>query len=154
MEKIIAFLNQAHQQKKKIVLVTGVFDLIHQEHREFLRKAKAAGDVLIVGLEADVRVQELKGDERPINDQNKRQQQLQNLSVVDLAFVLPEDFCTKQERLDFLKLVKPDVLAVSSHTSFLKEKKELMGEIGGEVQVVHEFNPDISTTKLISENKL
>src|SRR3990172_12032671 len=54
---------------KKIVLVTGVFDLLHDEHRNFLKVAKKAGDFLIVGLESDTRVRALKGVGRPVHDQ-------------------------------------------------------------------------------------
>ena len=62
----------------KKILVTGVFDLLHQEHINFLTKAKAVGDILVVGLETDTRVKQLKGFNRPINSTKDRLQNLEN----------------------------------------------------------------------------
>jgi len=149
MEKLTIFIERVWQQKKKIVLVTGVFDLLHQEHIIFLVKAKEAGDVLVVGIETDKRVKKLKGIDRPINDQFKRQQQVGDLPVVDLAFILPEGFSSKQEQLNLLKLIKPQILAVSSHTLHLKQKRLLMRQVGGKVRVVYQHNPNISTTLML-----
>ncbi|MBT3512107.1 MAG: adenylyltransferase/cytidyltransferase family protein [Candidatus Pacebacteria bacterium] len=147
-EKWFSSLKQIQSQDRRVVLVTGVFDLFHQEHQNFLRKAKLEGDLLVVGIETDDRVKKNKGLSRPIDDQQKRLQQLQLFPVVDLAFILPEKFDTAQEHLALLKLIKPQVLAVSSHTPYLEEKQRLMKKVGGEARVVYRQNPDISTTRL------
>ncbi len=143
-------LSRLSGHKRRLVLVTGVFDLFHQEHQNFLRKAKAEGDVLVVGVETDKRVRKDKGSNRPINDQQKRLQQLQLFPVVDLAFVLPEKFSTTEEHLSLLKLVKPHILAVSSHTPYLEEKRWLMKQVGGEVRVVYQQHADTSTTQILA----
>lgn len=141
-------LQRLWKRKRRVVLVTGVFDLFHQEHQNFLRKAKAEGEVLVVGIESDVRVKKNKGQSRPVNDETHRLQQLQLFSEVDLAFILPEKFDAPQDHLALLKLIKPQVLAVSSHTPHLVEKQRLMKQVGGEVKVVYEQNPEVSTTRL------
>lgn len=135
--------------RQRVVLVTGTFDLFHQEHQNFLRKAKQEGDILVVGIESDARVRKNKGADRPVNDENNRLKQLQLFSVVDLAFILPEKFNTSRDHLALLKLIKPRVLAVSSHTPHLKKKQLLMRRISGRVKIVHQHNPSISTTKII-----
>lgn len=139
-----------HQQGRCLVLATGVFDLLHQEHILFLKKAKAEGDVLVVALESDGRVKALKGQNRPINNQTLRLANIKKLTVVDLAFILPEKFASQTDHQNLLKLVKPDVLAVSSHTPFIDQKRKLMRQIGARVKVVHKHNPQVSTSILIN----
>lgn len=136
------------RQKVK-VLVTGVFDVLHFEHKNFLKKAKGLGDILLVGVESDKRVREIKGKGRPINLQEKRVESLRNLGIANKVFVLPEKFSESKDHLKFLKKIKPDFLAVSSHTAHLEKKKEIMSQVEGKLVVVHEQNPKISTTKII-----
>lgn len=132
-----------------LVLATGVFDLLHVEHVNFLQKAKAAGDLLVVGLETDSRVREIKGVCRPQQNQWVRLKQVQELPSVDWAFILPENFSQPEEHLALLESLQPEILAVSSHTSHLKEKRTLLKKVDGKVAVVHQHNPQVSTTKLI-----
>ncbi|MBD3279798.1 MAG: adenylyltransferase/cytidyltransferase family protein [Candidatus Pacebacteria bacterium] len=143
-------VNQTHQQQQTLVLVTGVFDLLHQEHRHFLQKAKAAGDALIVGLESDQRVRQLKGPGRPINTAKVRQQNLAALEIADAVFVLPAAFNKAEQHQQLIQQLKPQVLAVSAHTPNLAQKRQILARFGGRVVVVHQHNPQISTTKLIN----
>lgn len=135
------------------VLVTGVFDLLHQEHLTFLKKAKQLGDRLVVGLEADRRVKRIKGENRPINQQALRQKNLEALKIADLVLILPEKFNELSDYRQFLQTVHPDILAVSSHTAHLSIKQRLMQEIGGKVVVAHQYNPRFSTSKMLAEVK-
>ena len=134
-----------------LVLVTGVFDLLHQEHLNFLKQAQEAGDLLVVGLESDQRVKALKGWRRPIQSENKRRQQLMSLALADWVFILPTNFSQEKVRLELLQCFKPEVLAVSSHSPHLAEKKALLAKVGGEVQIVYKHNPAISTSQLLVE---
>lgn len=136
-----------------LVLVTGVFDVLHAEHITFLRNAKALGGRLLVGIESDVRVRAIKGVNRPVNSQQVRKKNLEKLAIVDDVFVLPEKFDTVEDRRRLLKKLQPDILAVSSHTPFLTKKLQLMQEIGGRVEVVHQHNPEISSTILLKQNQ-
>jgi len=135
------------------VLVTGVFDLLHQEHLTFLKKAKQLGDRLVVGLETDRRVKRIKGENRPINQQALRQKNLEALKIADLVLILPEKFDELSDYRQFLQTVRPDILAVSSHTAHLSIKQRLMQEIGGKVVVAHQYNPQFSTSKMLAEVK-
>jgi len=135
----------------KKILVTGVFDILHKEHVNFLKKAKKLGDFLIVGIESDKRVKKLKGESRPINNQESRIKNLKLLKIADEVFVLPENMGNKKMQKKVIREVKPDFLAVSSHTPFLNEKKAIIEKYGGKLVVVHEENPDISTSKLLDK---
>jgi len=137
-------------QGQKVVLATGVFDLLHIEHIRFLKKAKAAGDRLIVGIEADARVKSLKGNARPINNRQLRLEQLNALNAVDLAFTLPRRFSAQTDWETFMALVRPDVYAASSHDSYLKNKRAICQKCNVEFRVVHRHNPRYSTSILIA----
>ena len=133
------------------VLVTGVFDILHIEHLRFLKKAKQAGDKLIVGIETDRRVKAIKGEHRPVNTQEVRLEQLNHLEAVDLAFLLPEQFNSQEAWEDLIKQIKPNIYAVSSHTSYLDNKKKITEKFAAELHIVHQFNPHYSSTKLFQQ---
>lgn len=138
-----------HSQGLKVVLATGVFDLLHLEHLRFLTKAKAAGDKLIVGLETDARVRRIKGSHRPVNSAKIRLEQLRALAAVDLAFVLPQQFSRQEDWINFMTALKPDLYAVSSHTAHLANKRLICRRLGITCRVVHRFNPTVSTSLLL-----
>ena len=133
------------------VLVTGVFDILHKEHVKFLKKAKALGEELVIGIESDKRVREIKGKGRPVNSQEVRKKNLEKLGLADRVLILPEEFSQPTDHLKFLKKIKPDILAVSSHTAHQKEKAQLMRLVGGRLMVVHKHNLEVSTTKIIDK---
>ena len=134
------------------VLATGCFDLLHSEHKKFFRAAKKQGDLLIVGLESDKRVKKLKGKNRPINPWKKRAEKLAAFEEIDLIFPLPEKFSQSKYHLKLLQLIKPDIMAVSENTPYIKEKRKLMKRVGGKLKIILPYNPKISTTKLLKKS--
>src|SRR3970282_81455 len=76
---------------KKIVFTNGVFDLVHAGHVDYLLKAKASGDILIVGLNSDASVKRIKGEKRPLINQTERSFLLSNLKPVDFVVIFDED---------------------------------------------------------------
>lgn len=155
MEKIfnldqLAFLLKTTVfQKKTKVLVTGCFDLLHQEHHRFLEKAKNSGDWLIVGLESDQRVKSLKGESRPLHSQVLRAQALASLPSVDLVFILPQDFGQPQSRQNLLQLIQPRILAISQNDPLKNQKEKECRLCHCQVKVVYPYNSGLSTTKII-----
>lgn len=136
---------------KKLVLVTGFFDLLHEEHINFLQKAKQAGDVLIVAVESDERARELKGEGRPIVPQQLR---LKNLEpYADYLVALDKNFNNPTAYESLIRAIKPDILAVSSHTAHQDKKSAMIEKYGGQLQIVHTHNPSISTTNIIRQTK-
>lgn len=136
-------------QGLKVVLATGVFDLIHIEHIHFLNQAKNLGDKLIVGLETDDRVARMKGNHRPINPLSIRLEQIEAIKVVDLAFSLPDVFDQQTDWLAFMQKLKPDYYAVSSHSKYIENKRAICHQTQVQLQIVLPHNPNYSTTKLI-----
>lgn len=89
---------------KRIVATNGCFDLLHVGHVRYLQAARALGDLLVVGLNGDRSVHELKGAGRPIATQNDRAEILAAMECVDLVTIFPEIRATK-----FLAAVRPAV---------------------------------------------
>ncbi len=139
-------------KRKKIVLVTGCFDLLHLAHKEFLKAAKSKGDLLVIGLEQDKRVRQLKGKGRPVNSFNLRAENLLDLGITDLVFPMPLSF-KKEDYFSLLQVIKPAVLAISENTPFLSLKKELIDKVGGQLYIFP-FKPNFSTTKLLTKKDL
>jgi rfaE bifunctional protein nucleotidyltransferase chain/domain len=92
-------------QNKIVVFTNGCFDVIHPGHIYILERAKALGDVLIVGLNSDASVKRLKGASRPIFNQNDRSEILDALKSVDYVTIFEED-----TPLKLIEFFKPDVL--------------------------------------------
>ncbi len=149
---LLEFL-KTHRGQKTLTLVTGVFDILHEEHRKFLEKAKQLGEMLIIGVESDVRVRAIKGEGRPINLQDQRVENLEKLQVADAVFILPEQFSKPSDHEDLIAQIRPDFLAISSHTRHQEAKQNILQKYGGKLMVVHEHNPDVSTTKIILQGK-
>ena len=92
------------------VIVNGTFDILHPGHIAMLNTARSLGDYLVVCIDTDSRVKELKGDKRPINDQNFRRIMLQNLKAVDIV----ELFDSQEDLIRLLKLYQPDIMVKGS----------------------------------------
>lgn len=142
-----------NKQFYKIVLATGVFDILHKAHKDFLKAAKKQGDLLIIGLESDKRVRELKGPGRPINKWKIRAKNLNLIQAVNYIFPLAVNINEKKAEIELLKQIRPTVLAVSENTPFLKVKKKLAKEKKIKL-FIFPYNRLFSTTKIISFKNL
>lgn len=149
MTKIINLHQFSPPLDKTIVLTTGIFDLLHHEHKKFLKAAKKAGDILLVGLESDLRTQQLKGPNRPINSLKVRLQNLAALNIADYIFALPQKFTSPTNHQALIKKIKPHILAISSHTPNQQAKRRIMKKYGGKLKIVLPHNLRVSTTKTI-----
>ena len=90
---------------KKVVFTNGVFDLVHIGHITYLLKAAEAGDKLVIGLNADTSVKRIKGESRPVNDQNSRAALLAAFFFVDAVVIFEED-----TPLNLITALMPDIL--------------------------------------------
>lgn len=104
-ETIGAFVTAHRGAGRTIVFTNGVFDLLHPGHVRYLQEARALGDVLIIGLNADASVRRNKGPERPINSETERAEVLLALACVDAVVIFGED-----TPADIIRLVQPDIL--------------------------------------------
>ena len=132
-----------------LVVVTGVFDLLHIGHLRFLEAAHLLGPRLLVGLESDERVRRWKGPERPIQTQEDRADLLNALRIVDGVFVIEGERIDPEFYVDLLRPLVARYLAVTADDPFLAEKRDSMARIGIDVRVVTPRIENYSTSRLI-----
>jgi rfaE bifunctional protein nucleotidyltransferase chain/domain len=104
-EILLQKVNTLHFFNKKIVFTNGCFDIIHAGHIDYLQKAKALGDYLILGLNTDSSVKKLKGEMRPINHELDRAFVLSALQCVDSIVLFSED-----TPIDLIETIRPTIL--------------------------------------------
>ncbi len=89
LEGILALRKSARDSGLKVVLTNGCFDLLHRGHISYLNQSAALGDLLIVAVNSDASVRELKGPDRPLNSEQDRAYALASLRCVDATFIFP-----------------------------------------------------------------
>ena len=95
----------------KTIFVNGTFDILHPGHVQLLNYARSLGDSLIVAIDSDQRVRELKGKDRPINSEDDRKFMLENLCSVDSDWLFDSD----QELEDICRLYNPVMVKGSDY---------------------------------------
>lgn len=131
---------------KKVVFTNGVFDLLHIGHITYMAKAADLGDKLIIGLNSDSSVKRIKGDDRPVNDQNGRAALLAALFFVDAIAVFEED-----TPINLITALLPDILVKGADYSVenIVGGKEVIAN-GGEVKTIN-FVEGYSSTSIIQK---
>lgn len=123
------------------IFVNGTFDIVHRGHITLLNYAKSLGNELLVCIDADKRVKELKGNDRPINNQEDRKFLLENLKSVDRVML----FNSAEELEYILSLYKPDIMVKGSDY----KNKPIVGNQYCKEIVFIDLLDDYSTTKTI-----
>ena len=122
-------------QTMKTILVGGCFDFIHYGHIKFLDEAKKHGDKLVVMLESDETIKQLKGDDRPYHTQEQRKIMLESLRMVD-EVVLLHPHMTDADYLETVKKIKPDSIAFTEGDPILEKKLKQTEIIGASAIVI------------------
>ena len=145
---IIEKVNNWKQQGKKIVFTNGVFDLLHKGHIFSLSQAAKEGDILVIGLNSDSSVKRLKGNSRPINNQNERALSLASNEIVDAVIIFEDD-----TPLKLISSILPDVLVKGGDYTVdeIAGAKEVIAN-GGKV-VINPILDGFSTTAIINAMK-
>ncbi|MGG6241030.1 D-glycero-beta-D-manno-heptose 1-phosphate adenylyltransferase [Nodosilinea sp. AN01ver1] len=144
--ELVSIVAQQRHRGQRIVFTNGCFDILHSGHITCLEQAKALGDVLIVGVNTDDSIRQLKGPTRPVNALADRLTVLAALGCVD--YVVP--FADLAPR-ELIRLICPDVYAKGGdYTRQSLPETPLIEELGGEVVIVP-YVGDRSTTGLIEQ---
>jgi rfaE bifunctional protein nucleotidyltransferase chain/domain len=130
----------------RIVLTSGSFDLIHLGHVKYLAKAKALGDVLVVGVDSDAKIRRRKGEDRPMVPERERLEMLAHQRPVDLLYLKPDE----EERWALIKAVEPDVLVLTADHSYTEEEQAALEGIVGEIAIL-ERQATITTSERIRQ---
>jgi len=143
LEKLLELLEPCRREKR-IVFTNGCFDILHAGHVDYLEKAKALGDILVVGLNSDSSVRRIKGEKRPVMPQEMRAKVLSSLRAVDHVVLFEEE-----TPLRLIEAIRPHVLVKGG--DWKPEKivgREFVESYGGKVVTVP-FTYDVSTTGII-----
>ncbi|MFA6151619.1 MAG: D-glycero-beta-D-manno-heptose 1-phosphate adenylyltransferase [Chitinophagaceae bacterium] len=145
---LLRFCNSQKVNGRKIVFTNGCFDIIHHGHIDLLSKAADEGHILIVAINTDTSVRKLKGEERPVNNEQDRALQLAALLCVDAVCFFEED-----TPLNLIRFLNPDVLVKGGDYTIdtIVGAKEVQ-ESGGKVAIIPFVN-GYSTSGLINKIK-
>jgi len=133
---------------KTIVFTNGVFDLLHIGHLRYLEEAKSLGDVLLVGINSDRSVRQLKGAGRPITAEEERAEVLEALTCVDGVVIFDEE-----TPRDLIQAIQPDVLVKGSDwAEDAIVGRDIVEARGGRVVRVA-IQPGYSTTRIVEKIK-
>lgn len=127
--------------KRKLIFTSGVFDILHAGHLEILNKSKELGNKLIVGINSDQSTKRLKGNNRPINNQEKRKKTLESLKFIDEVIIFEED-----TPYELIKKTKPDVIVKGSDYT----KETVVGNDLADVVIISNVE-GFSTTSIITQ---
>ncbi|AXQ70512.1 bifunctional heptose 7-phosphate kinase/heptose 1-phosphate adenyltransferase [Synechococcus phage S-T4] len=127
--------------KPKVIFVNGCFDLLHPGHIKMFQTARSLGDKLIVAIDSDRKIKEMKGSTRPINPVFNRKIILESIRYIDEVIV----FDSKEELQDIVKRIKPDIMMVGSDW---KGKEVVGSDYAKEVRFFDRIG-DYSTTKIV-----
>ena len=141
-----AMISSWKSEGKKVVFTNGVFDLLHIGHITYMAKAADLGDKLVIGLNSDSSVKRIKGEDRPVNDQDSRAALLAALFFVDAIVVFEED-----TPLNVISTLMPDILVKGADYSVenIVGAKEVIAN-GGEVKTI-DFVEGYSSTSIIQK---
>lgn len=142
--EIITLRESFRKERKKVVFTNGVFDIIHAGHVDYLIKSKAMGDILIVGLNSDASVRNIKGEKRPLVPELQRAFVLSNLKPVDFVVIFEEDTPAK-----LIEKIIPDVLIKGADWEMNNiVGRDVVIKNGGEVKTIGFVNNQ-STSNII-----
>lgn len=145
LEDTAAFVERERRAGRKIVFTNGVFDLLHVGHVRYLKRSRALGDVLVVGVNADASVRRLgKGADRPVTPEAERAEIVASLSFVDTVLIFTED--TPAETIE--RLV-PDVLVKGADWEGRENPGQTFIEARGGRMVFIPIESGYSTTTIL-----
>ena len=146
MDVLTATVATEKARGKRIVFTNGCFDLLHAGHVKYLQKARNLGDLLILGLNSDASVRRLKGENRPLIDEEERAHLLAALNCIDYVTIFNED-----TPLELITALKPDILVKGGdYTPEGVVGKDVVEAYGGRVELIT-FVDGKSTTGIIEK---
>lgn len=142
------FAEDMHNKNKRIVWTNGCFDLLHIGHIKYLKESKKFGDALIVGLNADESVRNLKGPHRPVQSESERAEIIASLGFIDKVIIFPELDCC-----NYLKELRPDCYVKGGDYNLdiiSKKEREIVESYGGNIKFVP-FMSGKSTSDILNK---
>jgi rfaE bifunctional protein nucleotidyltransferase chain/domain len=147
LDQLAAESGRLRSESQRVVATNGCFDILHVGHVRYLTAARKLGDVLVVGLNGDDSVRQLKGEGRPVNREQDRAEVLAALESVDYVTIFPENRAT-----NFLRAAAPAVYAKGGdYTADTLDPGEraVLDEFGSRIEIIP-FEKGYSTSELLT----
>ena len=147
LDQLAAESGRLRSESQRVVATNGCFDILHVGHVRYLAAAQKLGDVLVVGLNGDDSVRQLKGERRPVNRERDRAEVLAALESVDYVTIFPENRAT-----NFLRAAAPAVYAKGGdYTADTLDPGEraVLDEFGSRIEIIP-FEKGYSTSELLT----
>ncbi|MBQ4647295.1 MAG: D-glycero-beta-D-manno-heptose 1-phosphate adenylyltransferase [Candidatus Gastranaerophilales bacterium] len=139
-------LEKLKKQGKTIVFTNGCFDILHVGHVRYLKESARHGDILVIGLNSDSSVKRLKGESRPINNENDRAELLSELNFVDYVIIFEQD-----SPAELLEEIKPNIYTKGAdYTLETLTEANVVLKNGGKVEFINLIEGK-STTNVIKK---
>lgn len=140
------FISPLRAAGKSLVTTNGCFDILHAGHVSYMYEAASMGDILVVGINSDSTVSELKGPDRPLQKENDRAFLIASLKMVDCAFIF-----TEKDPCAFLEILKPDIhIKGGDYDPDKLPEKAVVERNGGKIVVVS-FLKGYSTSQIVNK---
>jgi rfaE bifunctional protein nucleotidyltransferase chain/domain len=123
----------------KIIFTNGCFDVVHRGHLRLLQYCKSIGNKVVVGINSDASIKKLKGDNRPVNNQEDRKLLLESLVYVDEVIIFNEE-----TPYNLIKCIKPDIIVKGGDYSI----EEVVGNDLAKI-IIFETIDGYSTTEIL-----
>jgi rfaE bifunctional protein nucleotidyltransferase chain/domain len=146
MDSLTSWRAELRRRGVRLVATNGCFDLLHAGHVIYLEAARNEGDVLLVGVNSDAAVRNLKGPGRPLNSENDRALVVAALQAVDAVTVFPG-----RDAVDFLRAAQPDIYVKGGDytlETINQDERHLIERAGGRIVLLAHV-PGKSTTALL-----
>ena len=148
LQLLMKKIEKWRSENKKIVFTNGCFDLIHLGHIEILARSSDFGDKLIIGVNSDLSIKKLKGENRPIIQQSSRIRQLSALEFVDAVILFDEETPIK-----LIETIKPDVITKGGdYTAKNVVGNKVVSQKNGDVVIIP-LTQGYSTTSILNKIK-
>ncbi|MBI3599383.1 MAG: D-glycero-beta-D-manno-heptose 1-phosphate adenylyltransferase [Nitrospinae bacterium] len=146
IDELKTIVEKARKRGKKIVFANGCFDILHVGHVRYLTEAKGLGDILIVAINSDSSARRLKGDGRPVTQENERAEIITALECTDYVTLFDEPDVSK-----LLLTLKPDIHAKGTdYTEDTVPEVKTVRSYGGRVAITGD-KKERSSTEIIKK---
>lgn len=148
LDDVVAWREELRQTGNTLAVTNGCFDIMHRGHAQYLYNAASEADVLLVLVNGDQSISDLKGPTRPIVKEENRTYMLASLECIDGVFVFNDERATK-----FFEQIKPDVyIKGADYTEETLNREEYTAlKAGGASFKFIEFVPGCSTTAIVEK---
>lgn len=143
ISKLPTIIKRLKKQGKRIVLTQGSFDLLHIGHARYIRAAKEQGDILIVGVDNDIKIRNRKGANRPVVPETERVEMISHLSYVDIVLLKSHEM----PKWFYIKEIMPDILIATKET-YTKTQIKALKEFCGKVVILEPMATTSTSAKL------